>query len=171
LYFRLNGVALALPPLRERVDEIEPLARAFVSDACRRMGRRAGVRFEPNALALLQQYGWPGNIRELRNVIERAVLLCTGEVITRSHLPVEKMAIEAPLAAATSPLTQTLSGARTRASQPPGPRDAERERIIAVLEKCAGNQSEAAKVLGIGRNTLIRRLDEYGVPRPKKRDA
>jgi transcriptional regulator with PAS, ATPase and Fis domain len=91
LYFRLNGIALTLPPLRERVDEIEPLAKTFIAEACRRLSRPANVRLSEDAMRLMRSYQWPGNIRELRNVVERAVLLCSGPVITPEHLPVEKM--------------------------------------------------------------------------------
>src|SRR5690242_5892907 len=91
LFFRLNGISFVIPPLRERAAEIEPLSRMLISDACRRMGRAGEPELTPEVLALLQQYPWPGNIRELRNVIERAVLLCPGRSLALSHLPAEKM--------------------------------------------------------------------------------
>src|SRR5262249_31137943 len=91
LFSRLSGISFAIPPLRERVDEIEGLARALIGEACQRMGRAREPELSPEVLALLQQYPWPGNIRELRNVIERAVLLCTGGRLELSHLPAEKM--------------------------------------------------------------------------------
>ena len=87
LYFRLNGITLAIPPLRERVEEIEPLAQSFVASAARQAQRARPPRLSPEALALLERYEWPGNVRELRNVIERAVLLCTGDAIRPEHLP------------------------------------------------------------------------------------
>jgi MoxR-like ATPase len=90
LYFRLNGISLVIPPLRQRVSEISGLARAFIS-----LAARASSRAEPvlsrEALALLEGYRWPGNIRELRNAMERAVLLCTGREIGLAHLPVDKL--------------------------------------------------------------------------------
>src|SRR6202041_489581 len=89
----LNGITLSLPPLRERVDEIEPLAKAFVEQSCRATQRALVPRIAADALETLKRYQWPGNIRELRNVIERAVLLSSGDVITREHLPIEKLGV------------------------------------------------------------------------------
>ena len=91
LFFRLNGISFVIPPLRERVGEIAGLARNLVSEACQRLGRSTEPELSREVLALLDQYLWPGNIRELRNVIERAVLLCTGDRLDLSHLPAEKM--------------------------------------------------------------------------------
>jgi DNA-binding NtrC family response regulator len=106
------------------------------------------------ALATLRAHDWPGNVRELMTVIERAVLVSQGvvgaEQIGRAMLPV---------------------GTPARAVSAPTPDQApksERERIIAALDECGGNQSRAAKVLGISRRTLINRIEEYGVPRPRK---
>jgi two-component system, NtrC family, response regulator AtoC len=90
LYFRLNGVTLVIPPLRERVGEIDGLAHAFIPLAAKEAGRSSQPRLSGAALDLLERYSWPGNIRELRNVIQRAVLLC-GDEITPAHLPVQKM--------------------------------------------------------------------------------
>lgn len=90
LYFRINGISLMIPPLRERPAEIEPLAYSFLADLCRRSGRATPI-IAPSTLALLQDYAWPGNIRELRNVIERALVLCDSGTITPDHLPVEKL--------------------------------------------------------------------------------
>jgi hypothetical protein len=91
LFFRLNGIALVIPPLRERLDEIEGLAKAFIQSASAQAGRARPPVLSLEALTLLRRYGWPGNIRELRNVIERAVLLCGDGPIALEHLPVEKM--------------------------------------------------------------------------------
>jgi DNA-binding NtrC family response regulator len=170
LFFRLNGISLSLPPLRERTDEIEPLARMFIERACRSVGR-APTTIDPDALAALKRYAWPGNIRELRNVIERALLLCTGGVITIEHLPVEKMAPGAPIA--TTPHGPTLPPAALAsldAAPDNSATSAERQRIVDALEACAGNQSHAAKLLGISRGTLIKRIAEYGIRRPRKRE-
>ncbi len=96
LYFRLNGITLEIPPLRERPTEVEGLITTFVADVCRR-SRRADVPVvAKDALALLKGYAWPGNIRELRNIIERAVILCSGSRITAEHLPVERLQRRAP---------------------------------------------------------------------------
>ena len=88
LYFRLNGISLTIPPLRDRPEEIEPLARAFLAAACA-AGKRRPPRLSSDALEALQAYDWPGNIRELRNAIERALVLSEGGEIGPEHLPVE----------------------------------------------------------------------------------
>jgi len=149
LYFRLSGICLSIPPLRERQSEIEPLARTFIADAAARLGRPA-PDLPAGVLDLLRAYSWPGNIRELRNVIERAVVLSTGTTIEAPHLPVDKMQS-----------TFSITDSRDLV-------DSERERIEQALEACAGNQTQAAKMVGMPRRTFLRRLDEYGIARPRK---
>jgi two-component system response regulator AtoC len=167
LFFRLNGVTLTLPSLRERKDDILPLAEAFATRACAKVGRPRPA-FDGAARAALEGHLWPGNIRELRNVVERAVLLCQSTRVT-----VEDLGL-APARPAATP--QAASGARPSGAPPAPPsgslRDdveaVEKQRILDALEQCAGNQSRAAKLLGIGRRTLIDKLDAYGLPRPRK---
>jgi two-component system response regulator AtoC len=137
LYFRLNGMTLAIPPLRERRDEIPALCALFLRDLC--PGRRP-PRLTPEALARLYAHPWPGNVRELRNALERALLLATGAEITAEHLPGPPAVVPA----------------------------SERERVLAALAACGGNQSRAARELGVSRKVLIARLEEYGVTRPRK---
>jgi DNA-binding NtrC family response regulator len=158
LYFRLNGITLTIPPLRHRVGEIRRLAETFVSQISRELGRPEPV-VPQKVVSLLEAYSWPGNIRELKNMMERAVLLCAGQFIDTEHLPMEKLA--APSSSSSSNLTIS------EASQPGAPPD-ERQRIIDALAACAGNQSRAAKMLGMPRRTFVARLDEYKIPRPKK---
>ncbi|HEY6909417.1 MAG TPA: sigma 54-interacting transcriptional regulator [Myxococcales bacterium] len=181
LFFRLNGISFVIPPLRERVAEIEPLSRMLISEACRRMGRAGEPELTPEVLALLQQYPWPGNIRELRNVIERAVLLCPGEALALSHLPAEKMSSHfamrkpeqpsAPVPATPTPgpPPALLQGVRGPAELREQLARAERQRIVDALTRCAGNQTEAAISLGISRRTLVNRLSAFNIPRPRKR--
>ena len=159
LYFRLNGIALSLPPLRERVDEIERLAETFVAQISRELGR-AEPGIPAKVLQLLEAYSWPGNIRELKNLMERAVLLCAGSMIDTEHLPMDK------LGAQSNPGMGSVTTTPEMPAQP-GPPD-ERQRIIDALAACAGNQSRAAKMLGMPRRTFVSRLDEYKIPRPKK---
>jgi len=151
LYFRLNGITLSIPPLRTRVDEIRPLTETFVRQICRDLGRPPPM-VPPSVLSHLEAYGWPGNIRELKNVIERAVLLCEGPVLDMEHLPLERSLTESQ--------KMTTSAAGIARS--------ERDRIINALAACAGNQSRAAKMLGIPRRTFVSKLDAYKIPRPKK---
>jgi DNA-binding NtrC family response regulator len=171
LYFRLNGITLTIPPLRARVGEIRRLAETFVQQICRELGRPEPA-IPPGVHALLEAYSWPGNIRELKNVMERAVLLCAGPVLDTEHLPMEKLG--------GSPSSPGVPAAET--SQPGLPKSTpnpasngsstsppdERQRIIDALAACAGNQSRAAKMLGIPRRTFVARLDQYKIPRPKK---
>jgi DNA-binding NtrC family response regulator len=155
LYFRLNGMTLSIPPLRERPRDLPLLARAFVKTLSAGSGRRRAPALSDGALAVLATHAWPGNVRELRNVLERALLLCDGDVVSEAHLPTESfVAPPAPPPLAAAPAQE--------------PRDAERARILAALTACAGNQSRAAKKLGISRKVLIARLDAYGVARPRK---
>ncbi len=91
LYFRLDGATLVVPPLRERMPEFETISAELLKEACSKMGRAEVPRLTENALSVLKKYHWPGNIRELRNVLERAVMLTEGPEIHRQHLPLEKL--------------------------------------------------------------------------------
>ncbi|HVK85555.1 MAG TPA: sigma 54-interacting transcriptional regulator [Kofleriaceae bacterium] len=155
LYFRIAGSVLAIPPLRERLQEIEPLAHAFAADAMKRLGRPA-VHLSDAAVRRLCAHSWPGNVRELRNVIERAALISETASIEEHHLPFFDGA-EAPAAA------------RQDASIGDELAELERRRILDALEQCAGNQTRAAALLGMPRRTFIKRLSTYGVQRPRKR--
>jgi DNA-binding NtrC family response regulator len=164
LFYRINGFSIAIPPLRERAAEIEPLARAFITHFCRQERRPREPRPSAEALQLMRSYRWPGNVRELRNVVERALVLCGGADILPEHLPVEKMS-------AVSPSSARAAGSVAFPTLPPTagvPADSEEERILAALTQCAGNQTRAAKLLGISRGTLVSRLARYSVPRPRK---
>jgi DNA-binding NtrC family response regulator len=153
LYFRLNGISLTIPPLRERVSEIDGLAAQFLAQALAQSTPPRALKLSSEVLAGLRRYAWPGNVRELRNVIERAVLLCAGDVIELEHLSLP----------ASSPLDPLRAQPQAVASSP------ERQRILDALAEAAGNQKLAAQKLGISRGTLVSRLDEYGIPRPRKR--
>jgi len=166
-FYRLNGISLVIPALRERPAEIAELAEAFLQRASREAGRREAPPIAEEAMALLQRHSWPGNIRELRNVMERAVLTCVDDpVITLAHLPVEKM-----LATGTSAESLTRPGPAAATQTDLGFADDERSRIVDALNKCGGNQSHAARLLGISRGTLGVRLATYGLPRPRKRTS
>jgi DNA-binding NtrC family response regulator len=164
LFFRLNGMTLTVPPLRERPGEIEPLARAFAARVAASLGRPA-PSLSREALAELSRYPWPGNVRELRNVMERAVVLAPGASILPEHLllapvraaaPSRPAAVEEPTAAGPVALQDELGAI-------------ERQRIVDALEACAGNQTQAAAMLGMPRRTFVARLDAYGIPRPRKK--
>jgi two-component system, NtrC family, response regulator AtoC len=159
LYFRLAGFTARIPPLREREDEIVPIAEELARRFARELGLPATPPLGPDAAALLRARAWPGNIRELRNVIERAVALCDGRPIGAAHVE------DGPLAAP-RPALDTVTG-------PAGPgasaTSAERDRLIAALTRASGNQSIAARELGMSRSTLLKRLDALGIARPRKR--
>jgi transcriptional regulator with PAS, ATPase and Fis domain len=157
LYFRLNGMTLAIPPLRERREDILPLAHYFAERAATTL-RRPTPQLGAETVEMLHRYPFPGNIRELRNIIERAVALSTSGVITPEHLVLESTGGEssasAPAFKAAAPLGDPAM-------------EAERQRILDALSQCAGNQTRAAEVLGISRRTLVTRLAEYGIVRPR----
>jgi DNA-binding NtrC family response regulator len=164
LYYRLDGVTLHIPPLRERKSEILELARAFLEENARELGR-SPPRLSDRARELLLGYSWPGNIRELKNVMERASLLAIDDEILPEHLPVEKLSTDwraAPRADSDRPLTESDLERMME--------EEERRRILDALDKCGGNQTRAADLLGISRRTLSKRLNKYGVPRPRKTD-
>jgi two-component system response regulator AtoC len=169
LYYRLNGISLEIPPLRERRLEIQPLAEAFLAQLSG--GADRAPRLSDEAAALLTSHAWDGNIRELRNVIDRALLLCDGDTIEPEHLPLETIqrgASPARLSATADVAIEALPPADL--SLTPEQR-AERERIVAALQLEGGNQSRAARRLGMSRSTLATRLDDLGIPRPQKRPS
>jgi DNA-binding NtrC family response regulator len=176
LYFRLAGATFTVPPLRSRSDEILPLAEQFVSAAAAPLGRSFAL--SEDARQWLTQHTWPGNIRELRNACERAVLLSTGALIERHHLttiddPTMRPPDQRLRRSATIPPPMGIM-APSAADMPTQVRatvaELEKQRILEALDRCAGNQTRAAEMLGISRRTLINRLDEYGIARPRKRD-
>jgi DNA-binding NtrC family response regulator len=176
LYFRLAGATFAIPPLRERKDEVLPLAEQFVASASAPLGRSFAL--SEDAKQWLTAHDWPGNIRELRNACERAVLLSTGALIERHHLttiddPAKRPPDQRTRRHATIPPPFGVT-APTAADMPTQVRatvaELEKQRILEALDRCAGNQTRAAEMLGISRRTLINRLDEYGIARPRKRD-
>ncbi|HTQ03930.1 MAG TPA: sigma 54-interacting transcriptional regulator [Polyangiaceae bacterium] len=200
LYYRLNGVSLVVPPLRERAEEIRPLAQAFVAECAKQAGR-AVPRLSSGAFAVLERYAWPGNVRELRNVMERAVMLTQSDVIDLVHLPLERLGRTLPpgrsseqtlypkaatpsqgvpfsgpdtvpdVAAVRPGAYSFAPGVERSTSARPDAEDGERERILRALEQCAGNQTHAARMLGVSRRTLISRIERYNLPRPRKRDG
>ncbi|MDP2810138.1 MAG: sigma-54 dependent transcriptional regulator [Rhodocyclaceae bacterium] len=148
LYYRLNVGSIEMPPLRARVGDIQALARRFLDEASKIMGM-SNAELDRQSCELIEQYAWPGNIRELRNVMERALILSGGETIQAIHLPKEIGAAgKGPALAADD---ETLSLA-----------EVERRHIRRVLTAHRGNKTHAAKVLGITRLTLRTKIAEYG---------
>ena len=159
LYYRINTFTIDLPPLRDRRDDIAPLAGYFL----RRFAGEAGkdIRsFSPEAAALLRRYSWPGNVRELKNAIERAVVLCSGTEILPTDLP---RSLRRPGPAGAEAEEPAAPG---RLGSPGGSKpieSAERSLIVEALERAGGNVSAAARLLGVTRNTLRYRIRKYGL--------
>lgn len=148
LYYRLNVVTLALPPLRERADDIPLLAQHFMARFADKNNKNI-KGFTPGAMDRLVRYAWPGNVRELENVIERASILLLGEHISERELP-ERFA-----ASQGDALTDALT------TDCPTLEDVERAVILKTLKRFGGNKTEAAKALGITRKTLHAKLSKY----------
>jgi transcriptional regulator with GAF, ATPase, and Fis domain len=146
LYHRLNVLVVTLPPLRERPGDIETLIDHFLAESARRLGQPA-KRLAPEARTLLLRYPWPGNVRQLRNVLERASIMSAGAQIQPGDLSAEVGAapatvhVDAPMA--------TLA-------------EVERTHILRVLDRCGGNKKQAADILGIDRSTLYAKLKQFG---------
>jgi two-component system response regulator AtoC len=147
LYYRLNVISMRIPPLRERPDDILPLAEFFLQKYGKKVGR-VPLRIEPSAANVLMRNRWPGNVRELENAMQRAVALATGEALRVEDLP--HTTGEDPLS---PPPPLDVEGTLE---------DMEKRYILYVLNKHKGNRAATASALGIGRNTLWRKLKAYG---------
>ena len=158
LYYRLAGVVLRVPPLRERPAELLPLATGFVRAACARYQRPGDLSLAPDAEDFLAAHPWPGDIRELRHCIDRAVLLCDGPALRRAHLDPAAQPAEArhpPPDVAPEAAPARDGGGLTR------------EAIEASLARNAGNQTRAARALGVSRRTLVTWIERFGISRPR----
>jgi two-component system response regulator AtoC len=147
LFYRINAITIDIPPLRERPADVPVLADAFLRRFSRELGKCISG-FEERALEKLSRYRWPGNVRELKNVIERAVVLCVNEKIGLEDLPVE------------------LRNGQTREDEDKGENkleSAERRLLVEALDASDGNVSEAARKLGISRNTIRYRIQKFGL--------
>jgi two-component system response regulator HydG len=151
LYYRLNVVSLEVPPIRERREDISLLADFFLKRYAEK-NKRILKGFTPRAMDLLMRYDWPGNVRELENVVERAVIMARGEMITPAEFPDILQELDPEVKAT----YVNLSPGRTL-------KDVEKDMIIRTLEETAGNRTHAAKILGISRRTLQLKLKEYGI--------
>jgi DNA-binding NtrC family response regulator len=154
LYFRINTVAIHLPPLRERREDIPLLARHFLEEFVKESGRTEIQGFTDDALEVFERYSWPGNVRELRNVVERAVLFCRNEVIGLDEIPagLQREGSGAGRSVSVSGEVVTMQQAVERA---------EKEAIRAALASTSGRRSEAAEKLGVSRKTLWEKIKHY----------
>lgn len=161
LFFRLNVVPIHVPPLREHIEDVPVLAEAFL----RRYSRKHGVAvrgISDAALAALQQHTWPGNVRELQNVIERAVILCgEGGRLELEHLGLSSLKAPGPAVSAPAAVQADQTPVATLA-------EVEKRHILAVLERCKGNRTQAARLLDISIRTLRNKLHEYNAAAGKE---
>src|SRR5204863_7847073 len=134
LYYRISAISIALPPLRERREDILPLARAFLKRFAAQADR-ALTDFTPEASDRLRKYEWPGNVRQLQNEVQRAVLMCEGQLVDVPDLSISAPRIETPEDDANLTLMEAM----------------ERNTIVQMLKETGGNKLETAKRLGIGR--------------------
>jgi len=155
LYFRIRGVNVVLPPLRERTEDIPILAEHFLREAVEETGSRV-TGFTPTAMSILTGYEWPGNIRQLRNAVRTMVVMCDREKIDVQDLPPEMLQRrQLPGPAATAPAPASLVGVSLD--------EIEKKAIMDTLAKTEGNREQAAKILGIGERTLYRKIREYNL--------
>jgi DNA-binding NtrC family response regulator len=160
LFYRLNVVPITLPPLRERPEDIPLLARHFLNYYCLR-NDKIFLDFHPEAMEVLMSYGWPGNIRELENTIERVVVLSNDSQVKVKHLPPQLQDI--PRTAA-SPKTMSVKSPNSEAVVS-SLEDIEKSAIEGTLKQCQGNVLEAARILRVGQATLYRKIRKFGILR------
>ncbi|HEY4059766.1 MAG TPA: sigma-54 dependent transcriptional regulator, partial [Kofleriaceae bacterium] len=185
LYYRLSVIAIDVPPLRARLDDVPLLAEHFLARFRQQAGRRISG-FSPDALAAMTRYSWPGNVRELRNAVERAVVLGERDTIQMQDLPPQVLAQAQPPRTRTSSPTPPLGSSISNPAMPvvpsvanvtidvppPAPpaatpakslRELEKEGILAALAATNGNKAQAAAILEIDRSTLYKKLKDYGI--------
>lgn len=153
LFYRLNVLPIELPPLRAHLDDVPSLV-AFYVDVFNREFRKNVRGVSPKALRLLQQYGWPGNIREVRNAVERAMLLTDGDWLEPTDFPLMGAGDDVGAHAIGLPAEGVVL------------EDLERSLVVQALERCGGNQTRAAALLGLNRDQIRYRVEKFGLARP-----
>jgi DNA-binding NtrC family response regulator len=156
LFYRLNVFPVKVPPLRERKEDIPILVEYFINKYCNEM-KTSVKSVSKEALDILMGYHWKGNVRELENTIERAVILCDGDVITPEHFVLSKEVVSGPVTAFSS-TEGTLESVAKEAL-----RTAETKRISSALHETRGNKSKAAEILQVSYKTLLTKIKEYGI--------
>ncbi|MSU59696.1 MAG: sigma-54-dependent Fis family transcriptional regulator [Pedosphaera sp.] len=148
LFYRISAISVHLPPLRDRREDIMPLCNAFLKRFAAQANRPL-IGFSQSAVERLTAFDWPGNVRQLQNEVQRAVLLCEGAAVDGSDLSIS-----------TAKTTGTIESQDTNFTLLEG---VERNAIIQMLKETGGNKLEAAKRLGIGRQTLYNKIKAYGI--------
>jgi DNA-binding NtrC family response regulator len=161
LYYRLNGMRIHLPPLRQRLDDLDVLVEHFLRKYAEENGKPS-MRISPEALLSMRKYHWPGNVRELEKCIEHAVVDADGTEIRTGHFPGEI------LESLASPPAQMESSAGSRGSLPDAVRDIERAAIIKALRDAGGIKTVAAKKLGIHESTLRKKIKALRIKIPEE---
>lgn len=161
LYYRLSVFPITIPPLRERVEDIPHLANYFIEKYCREMNKKT-KKLSKDSLALLEKYNWPGNVRELENTIERAIILCSGNIITPEHL-----AIRLPSASE----IRLREGAGLKEVGALAQSEAEKGLIKRVLAQTRGNKRKAAQILKVDYTTLFEKIKKYGLQEKEPSDT
>jgi transcriptional regulator with GAF, ATPase, and Fis domain len=178
LFYRLSGVVVNVPPLRDRRNDIPALVEFFARTYVSRAGKPL-PRFAEEAISAMTAYDWPGNVRELKHVVERVVLLAKNGMVSAAELrldpapgwgqQVRESDSDAPTMDVPFPDVPTsVTVERMKAVPSSDGPQSERSRIVEALERAHGNQGRAAQMLGISRRTLINRLETYQLPRPRK---
>ena len=163
LFYRLNVFPIRVPALRERLEDIPELAGFFVKLSSERCKKNV-TQIDDDALARLKSYDWPGNIRQLENTIERAVVIAEGSTLTMDDLPAELFQAELNRLVTIEPVTLPADESLMPTSNFRNERDRfEREQLVRALAAAAGNKAEAARILGVARTTLISRMKKLGI--------
>jgi len=168
LYYRLNAITIAIPPLRERKEDIAQLAQYFVIKYAKELSKEM-TKISPEALSILQNYDWPGNVRELENVIKKAVVLGHGNYLLPEYVAVSEVLaggsdnLEDELRNILAKIIETKSRLSTHSLYEDVIQGIEKQLIIEILKKTKGNQTHAAKLLGISRPTLKDKIEKLGV--------
>ncbi len=163
LLYRINGFQISMAPLRERPEDIEPLTRHLLQQ----VGGTSPPELDPDVIQALRSYSWPGNVRQLKNCLERAVLLSNNGRITIAELPPEvaRPAPATPVVMAGTPPGSAADSGSPAASSPASLRDMERQQILGALEQTGWHRGKTAEILGISPSTLYRRLRDYNLER------
>ncbi|MCB9573496.1 MAG: sigma-54-dependent Fis family transcriptional regulator [Kofleriaceae bacterium] len=171
LYYRLNVFPINLPPLRDRLDDLTPLAGHFATKFARTLGVKP-VGLSTEALAKLREYSWPGNVRELENIIERAMILARGAEIAAAHLDFGRRQATASTTTGPVPVAEVAPAGSGAVGAPAGDDsrplaerllESEKKEIVAAIDKSKGNIASASRMLGINRSTLYYRLRKHGL--------
>jgi len=163
LYYRLNVIDIRTPALKDHPEDIAPLVIRYLKEFSEKNGGTV-TGIEPTALKVLENYNWPGNVRQLRNALERMVVLASGPMLTEEDLPPE--IVEKEVRGQRSEVKQRTDSAsdfNASSLKPSTLAAGEKEQILAALERCGGNKSKAADELGISRRTVHRKLKEWGL--------